>query len=239
MRREGRNRLARFCLPFRSLARLGTLVYLAAVSACGSSGSLSPAPDAMSGGTDDAARGDSAVAGDQGEDASAREGSAQYEASVDSASHDALAEGAVEAGAGSCRSNNDCLVDSCCRGPQDGPCMGTCLAATTCATDTQCEAGLCREVAPLPSCGGGAGSLFCSARCRGTTSARPRTPAPRTAIADRASCSTCPPYLSCVGGALNGLCQAKSCQSDGDCAPGYCVAGACQASLGSCEPRCG
>ncbi len=220
--------------PWNAMRHPNAILLSLALSACGSQGSLNARSDAMSGGGSDAAPADEAATDGTTANPSVRDGS--LEGSMLADGH---AEGGGDGGAGTCHSTSDCASGSYCRGVLDGPCMGTCARAASCTTDAECEAGVCRQTSPKPACSTAGGSLFCSPPCRVDADCPPQDACTSNGHCAARPCSTCPPYLSCVGGSLTGLCAAKICQSDGDCTQGYCVQGSCQGSPGVCEAMCG
>lgn len=212
----------------------------AAMNACGSTESSRATPDAMNAtGNEAASLDDAAPVANEGGAPPGDSAELPDVAVADRAMGDQREQGLADSGAASCRSDNDCGSSSYCRGVHDGPCVGTCPPAASCTADSQCDAGVCRETAIVPACATGGGLLVCSAPCQSDSDCPPADACTAGGHCTPRPCSTCPPYLNCVGGGVSGVCQAKSCQSDSDCAQGYCVKGSCQAALGNCEPRCG
>lgn len=181
---------------------------------------------------------------------------AQGDAGSDAAS-DAGLDGAADSGSDAhglgspCRLASECAPNALgcglpgtayCLGPQESPCTGVALQVLGCMTDSDCDGA-------APPFGGGAPSVTvcrssnlepaqynaCWLPCASDESCPPQDQCDVDGghCVSR-PCSACPGYFDCSGG----TCAPRSCQTDADCAQGYCVNLVCQSTLGQCTPTC-
>ena len=158
-----------------------------------------------------------------------------------------------------CRSDVDCASSSFerCLAPGENPGCGVCrIPMRLCASDADCagpdgSTGICHEyVDPCSTFGGGITcgpggdptSSMCIPRCEATGCSA------GDACASDGRCAPvfCGPDYTCPEGTVCGFgggigdahgCMRLTCSSDADCPCGTgCVEGACQPTLGVCEP---
>lgn len=129
--------------------------------------------------------------------------------------------------AGACRSAADCDHISCIAPGTPASCAACALPAPGCSDDSACPTG---QVCSYASC---CGDTQCSAPCVDDASCGEGQTCDTGGHCHVNVCvgaANCPSGFDCN----NGSCERRGCQTDADCAPGFCVEGACFSALGHC-----
>ena len=140
--------------------------------------------------------------------------------------------GACPAG---CHSPSECSGGQECVAPGASAGCGVCMAGTDCSSDTQCPSGQVCDHAPCVCTSSG---RACIPGCKSATDCGEGQSCSATHHCVPTPCTgatQCPMYFACVFTPDGGQCTRRTCASDSECLPGWCVDGACYGWLGRCS----